>query len=50
MLRELELRAEKQYVPPLLRALVYAGLGEKRASLEVLEERWRTETCALLFC
>jgi adenylate cyclase len=37
-LKDLELQARKQYVPPSGRALIYAGLRQTNASLEALEE------------
>ncbi len=48
-LKELEAQAKKQYVPPLHRALIRAGLGQAEASLDALEEALAERDVRLTF-
>ena len=47
MLAELNSLSKRSYVPPFDIALVYAGLGEKRQSLEWLERAYEDHSFRL---
>ena len=48
-LKELKALARKAYVPPVHRALIHAGCGEKEAALEALEEALEERDVRLTF-
>lgn len=48
-LNELEVLGRNRYVPPLHRALIHAGCGEKKATLDTLEEALEERDVRLTF-
>ena len=49
MLAELEQRSKRVYVPPYLRALIYAGLEEKEQTLYWLEKAFQERSGYLVW-